>query len=278
MDLSRSYIQKLIKSGSIRVNNEPIRANYKIKTDDEITLEIPEPEVLDVVPQDIPLEIIYEDDSIAVINKQPGLVVHPGPGNWDRTLVNGLLFHLKNLSSIGGVIRPGIVHRLDKDTSGLMVVAKNDEAHKHLVELFSTRQIRKVYTAVVVGKTRFGHEVIKQPIARHPKYRHKMVIDEKGREAITEYTVQKVWNTGHDVYSLLEIKLHTGRTHQIRVHLSSAGTPIVGDPIYSKKWEKYRVPYLLLASIKLEFAHPVTKQDVCFEVPLPEHIQDFIKR
>jgi 23S rRNA pseudouridine1911/1915/1917 synthase len=278
LDLSRSYIQKLIKGGHVRVNEKIIKPNYKVKADDRIVISVPEPEPLELEPEDIPLDIVYQDQSIVVINKQPGLVVHPGPGNWNRTLVNGLLFHVKDLSSIGGVSRPGIVHRLDKDTSGLMVIAKNDASHQFLTAEFGGRKVRKKYAAVVVGKPRADHGIIDQPIGRHRKYRHKMTVDERGREAVTEFRVKRVWNSRLGVFSLLDIDLHTGRTHQIRVHLSAAGIPIVGDPIYSKKWEKYRVPYLLLASTGLAFTHPSNGGMMTFTVELPEHMRTFLDK
>jgi len=192
--------------------------------------------------------------------------------------VNGLLYHVRDLSSIGGVARPGIVHRLDKDTAGLMVVARDDASHAFLTGEFSGRRVRKKYAALVVGKPRKDHEVIDRPIGRHRKYRHKMCVDEKGREAVTEITVKKVFNGRLGVFTLLDIDLHTGRTHQIRVHLSSEGIPIVGDPIYSKKWEKYRVPYLLLASVSLEFAHPADGRIMTFTADYPEHMRAFIEK
>jgi 23S rRNA pseudouridine1911/1915/1917 synthase len=278
IDMSRSYIQKLIRGGHILVNGVVIKQNYKVKTDDEISVSVPEPVPLDLEPENIPLDIVYRDESIIVINKQPGLVVHPGPGNWNRTLVNGLLYHVKDLSSIGGVARPGIVHRLDKDTAGLMVIARTDAAHAFLTGEFSGRRVRKKYAAMIVGKPRQDHAVIDRPIGRHRKYRHKMCVDEKGREAVTEFTVKKVFNGRLGVFTLLEIDLHTGRTHQIRVHLSSEGIPIVGDPIYSKKWEKYRVPYLLLASVFLEFAHPEHGRTMTFAAEYPEHMRNFIDK
>lgn len=278
LDLSRSYIQKLIKEENILINGLPVKANYKAKTDDEITVTIPEPEVLDLVAQDIPLNVLYQDNDIAVINKQPGLVVHPGPGNHDNTLVNALLFHLKDLSTIGGTIRPGIVHRLDKDTTGLMVIAKNDAAHKQLVEEFSNRRVKKQYQAVVVGKPRKGSDRIEAPLARHRVYRHKMTIDEGGKEAITDYRLEKIYNGRLGLFSHLMVDIHTGRTHQIRVHLSSMGNPIVGDPIYSKKWEKYRVPFLLLAATSLSFIHPISGEEMSFNIDLPGHITEFLEK
>ncbi len=278
MDLSRSLIQKLIKNGHILVNQNKTKQNYKLKTDDIINITIPEPEELDIEPQKIPITIIYEDNDIAVINKQAGIVVHPGPGNWDNTLVNALLYHLKNLSSIGGVIRPGIVHRLDKDTAGIMIIAKNDTAHKSLVNIFSERKIEKKYKAIVTGKPHDATLTINEPIARHPKYRHKMTILEGGKEAITDYKIEKIWNSRSGIFSLLDISIHTGRTHQIRVHLSSIGNPIVGDPIYSKKWKKYNIPYLLLTAKSIAFEHPRTKEELHFSIDLPDHINEFISK
>jgi 23S rRNA pseudouridine1911/1915/1917 synthase len=188
------------------------------------------------------------------------------------------MFRLKNLSSVGGTIRPGIVHRLDKDTAGVMVVAKNDSAHQRLSEQFTERKVEKMYEAVVIGKPRESRGIIDRPIGRHPVYRHKMTVLEGGREAVTEFTVKKIWNTPEGVFSLLEILLHTGRTHQIRVHLSSLGIPIVADPIYSKKHDRFKVPYLLLASRKLAFMHPVTGERMMFEIPRPRHIADFLEK
>jgi 23S rRNA pseudouridine1911/1915/1917 synthase len=278
IDISRTYIQKLIKGKNITVNGQDIKQNYKVKKDDNIIINIPDPEQLTLTPRDIPIEIIYEDESIAVINKQPGLVVHPGPGNWDNTLVNALLFHLRELSSIGGIIRPGIVHRLDKDTSGLMVIAKNDIAHKSLSDDFASRKVVKRYFAIINERPEEAHGIIDKPIGRHPKYRHKMSIIEGGREAVTEYNIKKIWKNKIGVFSALELILHTGRTHQIRVHLSSIGHPIIGDQIYSKKWAKYKVPYLMLASVYLEFTHPKSGEKMRFEAPLPEHMQNFISK
>ena len=278
LDLSRSFIQKIMAAGNILVNGSPVKANYKLKTDDLIFVQIPEPDIIDIKPENIKLDIVYEDSSIIVINKPPGLVVHPGHGNWTKTLVNALMFHCKDLSSIGGAIRPGIVHRLDKDTTGLMVAAKNDISHKNLAEAFAERKVFKEYSAIVTGRPPASSAVINKPLARHRKYRHKMTVDETGREAISEYALKKVWNTGQHIFSLLSVQIHTGRTHQIRVHLSSSGLPIVGDPTYSKKWERHRVPCLLLASVNLGFAHPETGNKLSFTVPLPAHMQDFIRK
>ncbi len=278
IDLSRSFIQKLIRDGRITVNGYTIKQNYRVKNDDVILIVIPEPEDFRFEPENIAVEILHEDASIAVINKAAGMVVHPGPGNWNGTLANALLFHLKDLSAIGGVLRPGIVHRLDRDTSGVMVVAKSDAAHRFLAGEFAGRRVLKKYIAVVQEKPKCGQGTIDQPIGRHPRYRQKMAIVPGGREAVTEYFLQKIWNTNKGVFSLLDVRPHTGRTHQIRVHLSSTGTPIVGDPIYSRKWAKYNIPYLLLAAVSLEFTHPDSRNRVTFNIPIPEHIADFIRK
>lgn len=278
IDFSRSYLQKLIKNEDIIVNENKIKQNYKVKTDDIINIHIPEPTKLVLEPQDIPINIVYEDKSIVVINKTPGLVVHPGPGNWDKTLVNALLYHIKDLSHVGGVERPGIVHRLDKDTSGLMIIAKNDISHRKLIDIFANREIHKEYTTIICGKPKQNHFIIEKPISRHPKYRHKMTIIDNGKEAKTEVFLKKMWKIHMGVFSLLKIKLHTGRTHQIRVHLSSESLPIVGDPIYSKKWQKYKVPYLMLAATKLAFKHPETNEDLEFNIELPEHMNKFVDK
>jgi len=277
-DMSRSYLQKLIKDSNVLVNDETIKANYKAKEGDVVRITIPEPVVLDLTPQDIPINILYQDEDIVVINKQPGLVVHPGPGNWDNTLVNALLFHIKDLSSIGGTVRPGIVHRLDKDTTGIMIIAKNDAAHKGLVDQFAARTVTKHYTAIMTGKPKEKKFRIEEPIARHKVYRHKMTVDPSGKAAVSDFSLQKMWNLQGEVFSHFKIHILTGRTHQIRVHCSSIGMPIIGDQIYSKKWAKYKVPYLLLASTYLAFQHPVTQKDLEFTIDLPQHIKDFIEK
>ncbi|MFA5518681.1 MAG: RluA family pseudouridine synthase [Spirochaetota bacterium] len=276
--MSRSIIQRLIKDKNILVNKNEIRPNYKVKTDDEISITIPEPETTELIPVNIPLNIIYEDEHIAVLKKQAGLVVHSGPGNYENTLVNALLYHIKTLPLTGDPMRPGIVHRLDRDTSGLMVIAKTDLAYNHLVEEFSQRKVYKKYCAIITGKTDQENDTISKPIGRHKKYRHKMTVTEDGKEAITDYSVQKIWHINHSVFSLLDIQIHTGRTHQIRVHLSSMGNPVIGDRIYSKKWEKHKVPFHLLAATELSFVHPFTGETMKFKAELPQHMLNFISR
>ena len=279
-DLSRSLIQKYIKDALILVNGDPVRSNYKVKSDDEIIITFPheKTDTITPLPENIPLDIIYQDEHIVVINKQPGLVVHPGHGNNTGTLVNALLYHVKTLSTAGEPERPGIVHRLDRDTSGLMIAAKSNEAYHGLVAAFSSRLIDKRYQAIVTGKPKNDHGIIDLPVARHKKYRQKMSVDENGREAVTEYWITRIWHRAQGTFTLLDIKLHTGRTHQIRVHMSSSGNPVIGDQIYSKKWEKHKVPYLLLASTSLSFMHPVTGEELSFTIPLPKHITDFMEK
>ncbi len=279
LDFSRSYIQKLIKGKNILVNGNAIKSNYKVKSEDSISITLPEPKKVEIFPEDIPLEILYEDEHICVINKQPGLVVHIGPGNYTKTLVNALLYHVKKLSDAGDDFRPGIVHRLDRDTAGIMVIAKDNEAYHGLVKAFSSRDVTKKYAAIVSGKPGEENGIIDQPIGRHKKYRHKMTLCEDGKEAITQYEVEKIWHLKMgEVFTLLDIQIHTGRTHQIRVHLSSMGHPVIGDRIYSKKWQKYKIPYLLLCAKELAFIHPCTGEEMKFSVELPQHFKDYMTK
>ncbi len=272
-DYSRSFVQNLITNGNVKVNEKiSIKKNYKLSLGDEIEIEIPEPEILDVKPENIPIEIIYEDDDILVINKEKGMVVHPAPGNYTGTLVNALMYHSERLSSINGVIRPGIVHRIDKNTSGLLVVAKNDFAHNFLSEELKTHNIERIYYAVVHGKITSSGKVNK-PIARNPKNRLKMAIVSGGREAITHY--EPIKNYGND-YTLLKIRLETGRTHQIRVHLQSIGYPILGDPMYGVKKEKIKNDGQLLHAKELILTHPRTLEEMHFESELPGYFKDII--
>jgi len=277
-DLSRSFIQKLIRQENIMVNGQKTKSNYRVRADDEIAVSIPEPVKLDLSPKDISLEIIYEDSSLAVISKQPGITVHPGAGTEGDTLVNALLFHLKDLSSIGGVERPGIVHRLDKDTSGLMVIAKNDKAHRALSDQFSSRSVKKEYIAIVTGKPGSEHQIIEKSIGRHNVFRQKMTVTESGRDAKTEIFCVKSWTVREGTFSHLRVIIHTGRTHQIRVHLASESIPIVGDQVYSKRGKAQDLPWLLLASVRLSFTHPETGKILDFRIDPPAHIQQFIDK
>ncbi len=243
-EFSRTYVKRLIEEGFVRVNGLNRKPSHRVKEGDIVLLEIPEPEPVEVKPENIPLEVLFEDEDIAVVIKPCGLVVHPSPGYTSGTLVNALLYHIKDLSSIGGIERPGIVHRLDKETMGLMVVAKNDRAHRNLVEQFAQRKTEKFYKALVVGLIREDHLVIEKPIGRDPVYRKKFSArSERGKPAKTELWVEERLPKLN--LSLLRVKIYTGRTHQIRVHLSSIGHPVVGDRTYGFK--KSSVPEKVLS-------------------------------
>ncbi len=268
-DMSRSYIQKLIRQEKVTVDAKKTKPGLRIESGSVIEISIPEPVSTELMPENIVLDILYQDSDIVVINKQQGLVVHPGSGNYEGTLVNALLYHIHDLSGIGGVERPGIVHRLDRDTSGVMVVAKNDSAHLHLSEQFAQRTVEKHYTAIVSGEVR-DSAVIEKPIARHKLYRHKMCVDDNGRYAKTAYTLVRRWSQAAE----LDVRIYTGRTHQIRVHLASNGMPVIGDELYSKRKNYSQYP-LMLHSRLLVITHPDGRQ-MRFEAPLPVHMRTFI--
>lgn len=272
---SRSKVQKLIENGKITVNKKNIKCNYKIKANDEIRIEIPEPVRLDVAPEDINIEIIYEDEDIAVVNKPQGMVVHPAAGNYSGTLVNALLARCSSLSGINGVIRPGIVHRIDKDTSGVLVIAKNDYAHRNLAEQIKEHSVNRIYVALVEGVIKNNSGTIDMPIGRHPVERKKMaVVDRNGRNAVTHYRVLERYKEN----TLIEAKLETGRTHQIRVHMAYIGHPLVGDPVYGYKKQKYKLNGQALHAMTLGFIHPSTKQYMEFTAPLPEYFMKLLKK
>lgn len=275
-ELSRTRIKKLIDEGCVKVNSKTSNSSYKLKLDDTVEIFIPELDKLSSIPLDIPLEIIYQDSDIAVINKQSGIAVHDGAGVKNYSLVNALLYHIDDLSGIGGIERPGIVHRLDKETSGLLIIAKNDNAHTKLSEMFANREIYKSYHAIVEGKPLLNNKIIEKEIGRHPVYRHKMTVKHGGKYAKTEWFVEKTYMD--DSFSLLRIRIYTGRTHQIRVHLSSEGYPIIGDELYSKNYKKYKIEHLLLAATCLKFKHPVTGIDMHFKLDLPDRFNKFIER
>ena len=273
-DISRATVQRLIEEGRVQVNGKTIKASYKLQSGDIIDVEIDEPKEVNIVAQDIPLDIIYEDKDILVINKQKGLVVHPGNGNPDGTLVNAILNYCKDsLSGIGGEIRPGIVHRIDKDTSGLLIVAKNDKSHVNLSEQIKNHEVRKTYIALVRGVVKENQATINMPIARSTKDRTKMAVSKKGKEAITHITVLERF----DGFTLLEVNIETGRTHQIRVHLSQIGYPIVGDFVYSNGRNPFGVEGQMLHSSKLEFVHPKTGEKMNLEAKLPEYFESVLK-
>lgn len=272
-EISRSMIQKLLEEEKIKVNGEMEKASYKTKIGDVISVEEVIPKEIELKAQDIPIEIIYEDNDIIVVNKPKGMVVHPANGNPDGTLVNAIMNICKDsLSGIGGQIRPGIVHRLDKDTSGLLIVAKNDKAHINLSEQIKNREVVKKYIALVRGVVKENHATIDMPIARSDKDRKKMAVRKDGKKAITHFNVIK----RYDGYTLLDIKIDTGRTHQIRVHLAEIGYPVVGDIVYSNGKNPFGVIGQMLHAKSLEFKHPTTGETLKLEAPLPAYFQDVL--
>lgn len=272
-NMSRSKVQNLIADGYVFVNDETIKANYKLEAGDKVEVFVPEPEAVDVEAEDIPLDIIYEDKDIVLINKTQGMVVHPGAGNPNGTLVNALLFHIKDLSGINGEIRPGIVHRLDKDTSGILIVAKNDEAHVNLSEQLQNRTVKRKYWALVHGILPHEHGTINAPIGRDPKDRQKFTVIKGGKEAISHFRVLERIQK----YSLLEVSLETGRTHQIRVHLNYIDHPVAGDKVYGPKKSLEGNGQFLHARM-LEFTHPRTGETMSFEAELPALFEETLDR
>ena len=274
-DISRSMVQKLIEQKNIKVNGKETKHSYKLKLNDEIEIFVPEAKEINLKAQDIPLNVIYEDNDIIVINKPKGMVVHPANGNPDGTLVNAVMNKCKDsLSGIGGEIRPGIVHRLDKDTSGAIIVAKNDKAHIALSEQLKNHEVKKTYLALVRGIITENEATINMPIARSKKDRKKMDVDKNGKEAITHF---KVLGRYKNKYTLLQINLETGRTHQIRVHLSHIGYPIIGDEVYSNGKNEWNVIGQCLHAWKLEFIHPITGKKISLEAEIPEYLKNIIK-
>lgn len=275
LELTRSNMQKLLDEGRVVKGTKVIKSNYKVKLGDEIIVTLPEPQPLDVQPENIPLDIIYEDEDVVVVNKARGMVVHPAAGNYSGTLVNALLYHCKNLSGINGVIRPGIVHRLDKDTSGIMICAKNDAAHVSLSEQIQSKTAQRTYLAVVRGNIKTDSGVIETQISRDKDDRKKMaVVKEGGRNAITEYEVVERFGK----YTIVKCKLKTGRTHQIRVHMEYLGYPLVGDPKYSPMKTPFSINGQALHSLTLAFDHPRTGERMEFEAKLPEDLHKIVTR
>jgi len=270
---SRSYVQKLIETGNISVNGKESKTNYKVKTGDKITFIQPKAQEVAILPEDIQIDIVYEDSDLLVINKKRGMVVHPAPGNYSGTLVNALLYHCKDLSDINGMIRPGIVHRIDKDTTGLLVVAKNNASHIFLSEQLKNHDIKREYIAVAEGVIKENSGTINLPIGRHPVDRKKMAVrSENSREAITHFNVIERLQ-GH---TLVVCNLETGRTHQIRVHLSHIGFPIVGDPLYGFR-DTHGITGQALHARKLTFTHPSTKEVVSFEAEPPADFSELVR-
>ncbi|MFA5527868.1 MAG: RluA family pseudouridine synthase [Peptostreptococcales bacterium] len=268
-DLSRNVIQKLIGEGFVMVNGDVEKSKkYKVKEKDCITIYIKEPERRALLPEDIPVSILYEDESIAVLNKPRGMVVHPAAGNFTHTLVNALLFKYKSLSTINGETRPGIVHRIDKDTSGILVIAKNDEAHQNLAEQFKEHTVYRIYHGIIYGNIKADSGVIDKPVGRNPSNRLKMAVTyEHSRNAVTHYQVLERYGD----FTYIKFKLETGRTHQIRVHMAHEKHPLLGDRVYGPQKSKYNIEGQVLHAKSLGFKHPSTGEYVEFESELPEY-------
>ena len=273
-DTSRVAIQRLVTNGKVLVNGKTVKASYKVQAGDKIEVEEEVPVEVSLKAQDIPLDIIYEDKDIIVVNKPKGMVVHPANGNPDGTLVNAIMAICKDsLSGIGGEIRPGIVHRLDKDTSGIIIIAKNDKAHINLSEQIKEHTVKKTYIALVRGLVKENEATINMPIGRSEKDRKKMAVTKKGKEAITHFKVLE----RYDKYTLLQVNIETGRTHQIRVHLSQIGYPIVGDEVYSNGKNEWNVKGQCLHAKSLEFTHPVTGEKMYLEAELPQYFKNILE-
>ncbi len=273
--LSRALVQKMIGEGKILVNGNQTKSSYNIQPGDIVEIQdVQLKEDTKLIPQKIDINIIYEDDDIIIVNKEKGMVVHPGNGNPDGTLANAILERCKgSLSGIGGTVRPGIVHRIDKDTSGLVIIAKNDNSHINISKQIQERKVTKTYIALVRGIIKENEATINMPIGRSTSDRKKMAVTKKGKEAITHFKVLK----RYDGFTLLELKIETGRTHQIRVHLAEIGFPIVGDNVYSNGKNPFGVEGQMLHAAKLEFAHPTTNKKVTFEAPLPEYFEKILE-
>ncbi|MCH5192072.1 MAG: RluA family pseudouridine synthase [Oscillospiraceae bacterium] len=275
-ETSRSAIQRLIENGSVTVNEKSVSKNYRVSVDDEVLMRIGELRPPDTEPENIPIDIIYEDNDLLVVNKPRGMVVHPAPGNYSGTLVNALLYHCKDsLSGINGVLRPGIVHRIDKDTSGLLIVAKNDIAHMGLAEQIKEHSFTREYNAVVCGKMKNEIGTVNAPIGRNPKDRKKMCVTEhNSKSAVTHYSVINEYNG----YSHLALRLETGRTHQIRVHMAYIGHPVAGDPVYGNDKKSAELHGQCLHAIKIGFVHPVSGEYLEFTTDLPDYFKNFINK
>ncbi len=277
-DMSRVAVKRLIDEEKILVNNKKTKASYKVQENDEITIEKEKPKEIELKAQNIPLEILYEDNDIIVVNKPKGMVVHPANGNPDGTLVNAVMAICHDsLSGIGGEIRPGIVHRLDKDTSGVIVVAKNDKAHINLSEQIKNHEVEKTYLALVKGFVKENEATINMPIGRSTSNRKKMAVTKSGKQAITHFKVIKRYKTHKQDYALLEVKIETGRTHQIRVHLSQIGYPIVGDSTYSNGKNEWGIEGQCLHAKSLKFKHPITGKEMYIEAKLPQYYEELLR-
>lgn len=273
-DVSRAYAQGIIEKGNVKVNGTIKKSNYKLREGDCLVIEISAPVELEVQPENIPLDIIYEDSDVIVVNKPQDMVVHPAPGNYTGTMVNGLLYHCKDLSGINGVIRPGIVHRIDKDTSGVLVVAKNDKAHNCLAAQLKDHSMTRAYYAVVEGVIKQDEGTITTCIGRHPVDRIKMAVVKNGREAITHFRVIERFKNN----TLVECRLETGRTHQIRVHMAYIQHPLVGDPVYGYKKQKFKLKGQALHAKILGFIHPSTGEYMEFDSALPDYFEELLHK
>lgn len=273
--LSRSYIQKVIKEGNVFVNELPVRANYRVKADDRVRFLIPDSVEPDIPAQDIPLDILYEDSDLLIVNKPKDMVVHPAPGHYEGTLVNAVLYHCKGeLSGINGVLRPGIVHRIDKDTTGSIIVCKNDAAHNAIAALLKTHDITRKYRAIVFGNMKNEQGTVDAAIGRHHSDRKKMAVNEKnGKRAVTHYRVLEHF----DQYTYIECQLETGRTHQIRVHMASIGYPLLGDTVYTSRKAPFYLEGQVLHAMTIGFVHPRSGQYIEVEAPLPEYFEKLLK-
>lgn len=275
-NFSRSYVQKVLKDGGVLVNEKPVKANYKLADADKIEVLIPEIEEPDIVPENIPLDILYEDKDVLVVNKPKGMVVHPSAGHYSGTLVNALMYHCKDdLSGINGVMRPGIVHRIDMDTTGALVVCKNDNSHNALADQLKVHSITRRYRAIVHGVIKEDEGTVNAPIGRHPIERKKMAINEKnGKEAVTHYRVLERFRN----FTYIECQLETGRTHQIRVHMASLHHPLLGDAVYGPAKCPYKLQGQTLHAMILGFIHPSTGDYMEFSAPIPEYFEDLLRK
>ena len=275
-ELSRSRVQKLIENGLVTVNGKAVKSNYKLRKGDILEVEIPDPEPLEIEAEDIPLDIIYEDKDVAIVNKPQGMVVHPAPGHYSGTLVNALMYHCKDdLSGINGQMRPGIVHRIDKDTSDVLMIAKSDAAHNSLAQQLAVHSITRKYYAVVCGNIKEDSGTVDKPIGRSPKDRKKMAVVQGGRRAVTHYRVLERFG---GKYTLIEAQLETGRTHQIRVHMASLGHPLLGDTVYGSEKQPFKLQGQVLHAKVLGFNHPSDGRYVEFESPLPEYFEKLLTK
>ncbi|MBO4982104.1 MAG: RluA family pseudouridine synthase [Lachnospiraceae bacterium] len=271
--LSRSFIQKLIKEGNVLVNGSPVKGSYRVKAEDEVAFFLPEAVEPDIRPENIPLDILYEDGDVIVVNKPKGMVVHPAAGHYSGTLVNALLYHCgKELSGINGVMRPGIVHRIDMDTTGSVIACKNDRAHNFIAQQLKEHSITRRYRAICHGVLKEDEGTIDKPVGRHPQDRKKMAVVQGGKRAVTHYRVLQRF----DRFTYIECELETGRTHQIRVHLASIGHPLLGDGVYSNQRSPFRLQGQTLHAEILGFIHPTTKEYLEIEAPLPDYFQHLL--